>query len=177
MPHSHYFFEINPNVWLLCAHLVMTSIILHNRRPNCQSKSVMHLVFMFQLIFFFRILRSWIARSSHRSISPHEVCTKEFQVLGGQKSCKELKWSNKRHIREVETSIMPIGNTIIHILSNVSEHINKLSFIPVLWIYSCNEQIWWQNYYFSTIIISNSQIEILVSYSRATKSQCKHVFS
>jgi hypothetical protein len=31
-----------------------------------------------------------------------------------------------------------------------------------LWIYSCNELKWKQNYYFSTIIISNSQIEILV---------------
>jgi len=44
----------------------------------------MHLGFMFQLIFFFRILMSLKAHFSHRSISPHEVCTKEFQVLGGQ---------------------------------------------------------------------------------------------
>ena len=28
--------EINANVCLLCAHRVMTSIILHTRRPNCQ---------------------------------------------------------------------------------------------------------------------------------------------
>ena len=33
---SHKFFEINVNVCLLCAHHVMTSIILHTRRPNCQ---------------------------------------------------------------------------------------------------------------------------------------------
>ena len=30
------FIEININVCLLCAHHVMTSIILHTRRPNCQ---------------------------------------------------------------------------------------------------------------------------------------------
>jgi len=31
-----YFIEINVNVYLLCAHHVMTSIFLHTRRPNCQ---------------------------------------------------------------------------------------------------------------------------------------------
>jgi len=63
---------------------------------------------------------------------------------------------------------MPIGNTNIHIQKNVSEYINKLSFISVLWIYSCNELEWWQNSYFSRIINSNSQIEILDSHSRST---------
>jgi hypothetical protein len=128
----------------------------------------MHLVFMFQQIFF-RILRSWKARFSHRSISHHKLYTKEFQLLGGQKSCKELKKSKKLQIRGVETSIMPIGNTNIHIQNNVSEYINKHSFISLLWIYSCNELKWWQNYNLSSIIISNSQIEILVSYSKSTK--------
>ena len=33
---SHNCNEINANVCLLCAHRVMTSIILHTRRPNCQ---------------------------------------------------------------------------------------------------------------------------------------------
>ena len=63
---------------------------------------------------------------------------------------------------------MRIGITNIHIQNNELEYINKLSFISVLWIYSCNELKWWQNYYFSTIIISNSLIEILVSYSWST---------
>jgi len=72
------------------------------------------------------------------------------------------------HIRGVETSIMPIGNTNFHTQDSESEYINKLSFISVLWIYSCNDLKWWQNYYFSAVIISNSQIEILVSYSRST---------
>ena len=35
-PNPHYCIEINVNVCLLCAHYVMTSIILHTRRPNCQ---------------------------------------------------------------------------------------------------------------------------------------------
>ena len=52
--------------------------------------------------------------------------------------------------------------------NNVLEYINKHSFISVPWIYSCNELKWRQNNYFSTIIISNSQIELLVSYSRST---------
>jgi hypothetical protein len=76
-----------------------------------------------------------------------------------------MKWSKKPHIRGVETSIMPIGITNILILSNVSDYINKHSFISVRWIYSCNELNRWQNYYISSIIISNSQIEILFSYS------------
>jgi hypothetical protein len=89
-PNSHYFTEINVNVCLLCAHQAITSIIFNTRRP-VNKKSVTHLVFRFQLIFFFRILRSWKARFSHRCILHHEVCTQEFQVLGVQDSCKELK--------------------------------------------------------------------------------------
>jgi len=46
------FIEINVNVCLLCAHHLMTSIILHTQRHNSQQKSVTHLVFMFQVIFF-----------------------------------------------------------------------------------------------------------------------------
>ena len=79
-----------------------------------------------------------------------------------------MKWSKKPHIRGVETSIMPIGITNILILNNESDYINKHSFISVRWIYSCNELNRWQNYYISSIIISNSQIEILFSYSRST---------
>ena len=79
-----------------------------------------------------------------------------------------MKWSKKPHIRGVETSIMPIGITNILILNNESDYINKHSFISVRWIYSCNELNRWQNYYISSIIISNSQIEILFSYSILT---------
>ena len=77
------FIEINVNVCLLFAHRVMTSIFLHTRRPDCQSKSVTHLVFMFQLTLNFRILRSWKARFSHHSVSP-ELCSNEIKVVGDQ---------------------------------------------------------------------------------------------
>ena len=77
------FIDINVKVWLLCALHVMTTIILHTRRHNCQ-KSVTHLVFMFQMTFIFRILGSWKARFSHHSISPNELCTHEIKVVGGQ---------------------------------------------------------------------------------------------
>jgi len=43
----------------------------------------------------------------------------------------------------VETSIMPIGNTNMHIQNNVSVYNNKHSSISVLWIYSCNELKWY----------------------------------
>ena len=136
---------MNVNVCLLCAHPVMTSIILHTRRPNFNKKSVTHLVYMFQLIFFFRILRSWKARFPHPSISPHEVCTKEFQVLGIGNLVR--KWNNvKIHFLGVENSIIPIGITNIHIQIHVSEFLNKLSFFSVLWILSFGEMKWRQNY-------------------------------
>ena len=77
------FIEINVNVCLLCAHHEMTSIIiLEDLTVN--KKSVTHLVFMFQLTFIFRILKSWNARFSHHSISPNELCTNEIKVVGGQ---------------------------------------------------------------------------------------------
>ena len=134
------------------------------------------MVFMFKLPLIFRILRSWKARFSHCSISPHELCTKEFQVLGYQKSVRNWNKVNKIHILGVETSIIPIGNTNIHIQNNVRLH-KKVIFISVLWIYSCNELKWWQIYYISTIVISNSQIQIIVSYSRSTNVNVKMSFS
>jgi len=45
--------------------------------------SVTHLVFMFQVTFIFRILKSRKSRFSHYSISP-ELCTNEIEVVGGQ---------------------------------------------------------------------------------------------
>ena len=41
-------------------------------------------------------------------------------------------------------------------------------FISVLWIYSCNELKRMQKYYFRTFIFSNSQIELLLSFSSST---------
>ena len=63
---------------------------------------------------------------------------------------------------------MPIGNTNIHIQINVSEFINKLVSLLFCEFKSFNVLKWKQKYYFSTFIISNSQIEILVSFSRST---------
>jgi hypothetical protein len=84
IPNSHYFFEINVIVCLLCAHHLMTSIsfILENLTVN--KKSATHLDFMFPLIFFFEFWgaeRHVFITSFHSS---HEVCTKPFQVLGGK---------------------------------------------------------------------------------------------
>ena len=50
---SHFFIEIIVKGWHLCAHHVMRSIVLHARRPNCQLKSLTHLVFMICWFWFF----------------------------------------------------------------------------------------------------------------------------
>ena len=44
---------INVNVWLLCAHLVMTSIILRTRRTTCQYKVCYALQFYVPADFLF----------------------------------------------------------------------------------------------------------------------------
>jgi len=46
--------------------------------------SVTYLILMFKQMLIFRILASWKATFSHRSISLYEICPKEFWVLGGQ---------------------------------------------------------------------------------------------
>jgi len=79
-----YYIEINVNVCLLCALHVMTSIILHTRKPNCQEKVCYALGFYVSADFIFSILRSWKARFSHHFISPIELCTNGIKVLGGQ---------------------------------------------------------------------------------------------
>jgi len=61
---------------------------------------------------------------------------------------------------------MSIGNANIHIQINFSEFINKLvSFL----LCEFNRVTGWKErkYYFRTFIFSNSQIEILVSFSRS----------
>ena len=58
---------------------------------------------------------------------------------------------------------MPIGNAKLHIQINVSELINKLvSFL------FCEFNRVREKYYFRPFIFSNSQIEILVSFSKST---------
>ena len=75
------FIEINLNVWYLCAHPVMTSITFILEDLTVNKNSVTHLVSMFQMISFFRILRSWKARISHRSFSPHIHVLKSLKCL------------------------------------------------------------------------------------------------
>ena len=62
---------------------------------------------------------------------------------------------------------MPIGNANIHIQINVSEFINKI----VSFLFCEFNRVtvkWREKYYFNPFIISNSKIEILVSFSRST---------
>ena len=81
---SHYVIEIKVNLCLLWTHPVMRSIILHTRRPNCQYKVRYALGFYVSADFLFSLLSSWKALFSHSSISPTEVYSKEFQLIGGQ---------------------------------------------------------------------------------------------
>jgi hypothetical protein len=134
-PNSHYLFYINANVWLLCAHLLMTSIILHSPK-SVNKMSVMHLIFMFHLIFF----AFWGSDKLVFHIAPFRPTNyilKCFWYLEVRNRVRIWNKVKKNLIRGVETSIMPIGYTNIHIQNNVSEYINKQSFIPVLCIYSC----------------------------------------
>ena len=64
---SHNFFVIDVNVCLLCAHTVMTSIILHTRRSNSQYKVCYALGFYDSAYFFsnFLELKSTFFTSLH----------------------------------------------------------------------------------------------------------------
>ena len=54
-------------------------------------------------------------------------------MFAGEQWCKEMK-ENQKYLLEIEKPIMAIGNSNIHKQINVSEFINKLSLICVLWI-------------------------------------------
>jgi len=127
------FIEINVNVCLLCDHHKMKAITLHTRRTNCLKKTVTHLVFMYQLIFisYFEELKRHFSR---RSISHSMYVLKSFRCLEVNKHVWNWNKVKKKHLREYETSIMPIGITYIHKQINVTDFINKLSFICLLWI-------------------------------------------
>ena len=145
----------------------MKSFILEALTLN--KKSVTHLVFMFQLIFFFLAFWGAVKHVFHIvPFLPTRYVLKSFRCLDVSKHLRNRKNNKKQHLREVENSNMLIGNTNIHKHNNVSEFINKLSFICVLWIYSYSELKWRQNSHFSMTRTANSQIETLVSYSRAT---------
>jgi len=57
--HSHFlviFIVICVTVWFLCAHTLMTSIYFILEDPILKRTSVTYLIFMFRLMFIFRIL-------------------------------------------------------------------------------------------------------------------------
>ena len=81
---SRNFKEIQGTVSLLCAHPLMTNINFFLEDPTLKKTSVTYLIFMFGLIFIFRILISRKATSSHLSISHLDLCTKAFRGFRGQ---------------------------------------------------------------------------------------------
>jgi len=113
IPNSHYFFEINVIVCLLCAHHLMTSIsfILENLTVN--KKSATHLVIMFQSIFFFAFLEA--ENLLHIvPFGPTRYELKGFKCLEVSNCVRN--WNKvKKHIHEVENSIMPIGNYCVRV--------------------------------------------------------------
>jgi hypothetical protein len=70
---------------------------------------------------------------------------------------------------------MPIGNTNIHNHINVSGVYNEESFFFSANV-TCSELKCRQNYHFSMIIIWNSNIETLVSYSKSTNVNVNMTF-
>ena len=166
-PNSHYFYWINVNVSLLRDHHIMKSIILHTRRTFIK-KYVTHLVFRFQLIFFFAI---WGDEKHVFHIVP-------FRPLRyALKSLKCLEVSNRiRNWDKVKNNIYVMSKLLLCQLE-VPIFINKSmchsSLINSIWIVFCelnrvanrNEG---KSVISDTINFSNSQIETLVSYSRST---------
>jgi hypothetical protein len=127
----------------------------------------MHFVFMFQLILFFRNLRSWKARFSHRSILPTRYVLKIFRFLEFRNRVRN--WNKIKNFLLVGSKIQLLELVIsifIYKLMCQITLINSVSFLFCEIIRVTSRKM--QNYYFSTIIISNSQIEIMVSYSRST---------
>ena len=127
------FIEINVNVCLLCDHHLMKGIIINTRRPTCKLKVSYALGFSVSADFFFAF---WGAGMLVIHIVPFRTsrnALKNFRCL--DISNRLRNWNKvKKPLREVKIAIMPIGITNIHKQINVSEFINKLSFICVLWI-------------------------------------------
>ena len=85
------FIQINVIVCLLCAHHLMTSIILHSRRPKCQKMSVMHLDLCFSWFSFFEF---WGAEKNVFHIVPFRptrYVLKIFRCL--EVSNRERNWN------------------------------------------------------------------------------------
>ena len=118
---SHYFYWNFGDSLNLSAHPLMISIIFHTRRPNTHKPSVTYLVFMFHLIFIFRILMSWKACFSHRSIS----VLKSFGCLNVSNRVSKL---NKGKILIIVWSILKICHLELAVI------MYKLMYECSLWI-------------------------------------------
>ena len=90
------FIEINVNLWLLCAHLVIKSIIIHTRRPNWQKKLHYALGFYFSNDYFYRIwgAKSTIFTSFH--FPPTRYVLKIFRLF--DVSNRIRKWNKFKNI-------------------------------------------------------------------------------
>ena len=131
-PNSHYFY------WNYCILLsFMCSPRNDKYNPSCSKtklsiKSLFLAWFLFQLIFDFAF---WEAEKHVFNIVPFRptgYVLKSFSSLEVSDRVRNWNKVKKKHLREVETSIIPIGNTNIHKYINGSEFINKFSFICVL---------------------------------------------
>ena len=122
---------------------------------------------MLQLLFIFRILRSWKYVFHFAPFRPKSYVLMRLWCL--EVSNLVRNWNKVKNFIFVRSKLelckleIPI---FIYKLMCWSSLIDF--FISVLWIYSCNELKGRQKYYFSKVNISNSQIEILVSFSRST---------
>ena len=137
----------------------MTSIILHARGSNCQLKSITHLVFIFQLICFFLNLWSWKHVFHIVPFCPRRYVLKSFMCL--EVSIRLRNWNKVKNNIYV-MSILLLYQLEIPIFINKlmyqSSLLNSFSFV-FFWIKLFSELKWKQNYHFSTINISNSQLE------------------
>ena len=132
--HSHFpviFIENCVTVWLLCAHPLMTSIYFIVEDPTLMKTTVRHFIFMYRLMFIFRISISWKANFPHLSISFLGLCINAFGVFPGQHQ-REIK--AKTSFSWVDTSNMPIAGTDFHIPIYSSELIMNPGFIWLLCI-------------------------------------------
>ena len=106
--------------------------------PNCQLKSLTHLVFMFQVIIFFRILRSWKARFHFAPFCPTRCVLKSFTCLAVNN--RGRKWNeiknfiyvgSKFQLFQLELSIfiykLMCNNSLINLVSFLFSEFNRVA--------------------------------------------------
>ena len=122
---------------------------------------------MFQLTFIFRILRSW---NHVFHITPFRpTCYVLMRLKWLEVSNRVRNWNKVKYFIFAESNLEICQlEMLIFIYKLLCQSSLLKFFISVQWTYSCNELKRRQKYYFRTFIFSNSQIEILVSFSRST---------